>query len=102
MKTTNKLSKKNILIGLLLLVILSLALSNTDERKLIDKLNDDEVLIDKFIDFSTDGYERKINLSKNKMESVIDTDEAPEASTEADTSARKPFNTQPGPPSPFG
>ena len=73
MKTTNKLSKKNILIGLLLLVILSLALSNTDERKLIDKLNDDEVLIDKFIDFSTDGYERKINLSKNKMESVIDT-----------------------------
>ena len=73
MKTTNKLSKKNILIGLLLLVILSLALSNTDERKLIDKLNDDQVLIDKFIDFSTDGYERKINLSKNKMESVIDT-----------------------------
>lgn len=73
MKTTNKLSKKNVLIGLLLLVILSLALSNTDERKLIDKLNDDEVLIDKFIDFSTDGYERKINLSKNKMESVIDT-----------------------------
>ena len=73
MKTTNKLSKKNILIALLLLVILSLALSNTDERKLIDKLNDDEVLIDKFIDFSTDGYERKINLSKNKMESVIDT-----------------------------
>ena len=73
MKTTNKVSKKNILIGLLLLVILSLALSNTDERKLIDKLNDDEVLIDKFIDFSTDGYERKINLSKNKMESVIDT-----------------------------
>ena len=73
MKTTNKLSKKNILIGLLLLVILSLALSNNDERKLIDKLNDDEVLIDKFIDFSTDGYERKINLSKNKMESVIDT-----------------------------
>ena len=73
MKTTNKLSKKNILIGLLLLVILSLALSNTDERKLIDKLNDDEVLIDKFIDFSTDGYERKINLSKSKMESVIDT-----------------------------
>ena len=73
MKTTYKLSKKNILIGLLLLVILSLALSNTDERKLIDKLNDDEVLIDKFIDFSTDGYERKINLSKNKMESVIDT-----------------------------
>ena len=73
MKITNKLSKKNILIGLLLLVILSLALSNTDERKLIDKLNDDEVLIDKFIDFSTDGYERKINLSKNKMESVIDT-----------------------------
>ena len=64
MKTTNKLSKKNILIALLLLVILSLALSNTDERKLIDKLNDDEVLIDKFIDFSTDGYERKINLSK--------------------------------------
>ncbi|GIR99178.1 MAG: hypothetical protein CM15mP101_15480 [Flavobacteriaceae bacterium] len=54
-------------------MILSLALSNTDERKLIDKLNDDEVLIDKFIDFSTDGYERKINLSKNKMESVIDT-----------------------------
>ena len=73
MKITNKLSKKNILIALLLLVILSLALSNTDERKLIDKLNDDEVLIDKFIDFSTDGYERKINLSKNKMESVIDT-----------------------------
>ena len=73
MKTTNKLSKKNILIALFLLVILSLALSNTDERKLIDKLNDDEVLIDKFIDFSTDGYERKINLSKNKMESVIDT-----------------------------
>ena len=73
MKTTNKLSKKNILIGLLLLVILSLALSNTDERKLIDKLNDDQVLIDKFIDFSTEGYERKINLSKNKMESVIDT-----------------------------
>ena len=73
MKTTNKLSKKNILIGLLLLVILSLALSNTDERKLIDKLNDDQVLIDKFIDFSTDGYERKINLSKSKMESVIDT-----------------------------
>ena len=73
MKTTNKLSKKNILIALLLLVILSLALSNTDERKLIDKLNDDEVLIDKFIDFSTDGYERKINLSKSKMESVIDT-----------------------------
>ena len=73
MKTTNKLSKKNVLIGLLLLVILSLALSNTDERKLIDKLNDDEVLIDKFIDFSTDGYEKKINLSKNKMESVIDT-----------------------------
>ena len=73
MKTTNKLSKKNILIGLLLLVILSLALSNTDERKLIDKLNDDEVLIDKFIDFRTDGYERNINLSKNKMESVIDT-----------------------------
>lgn len=73
MKTTNKLSKKNILIGLLLLVIFSLALSNTDERKLINKLNDDEVLIDKFIDFSTDGYERKINLSKNKMESVIDT-----------------------------
>ena len=73
MKTTNKLSKKNILIALLLLVILSLALSNTDERKLIDKLNDDEVLIDKFIDFSTDGYERKINLSKNKMESVIET-----------------------------
>ena len=73
MKITNKLSKKNILIGLLLLVILSLALSNTDERKLIDKLNDDEVLIDKFIDFSTDGYERKINLSKSKMESVIDT-----------------------------
>ena len=73
MKTTYKLSKKNILIGLLLLVILSLALSNTDERKLIDKLNDNEVLIDKFIDFSTDGYERKINLSKNKMESVIDT-----------------------------
>ncbi len=73
MKTTNKLSKKNILIGLLLLVILSLSLSNTNERKLIDKLNDDEVLIDKFIDFSTDGYERKINLSKNKMESVIDT-----------------------------
>ena len=54
-------------------MILSLALSNTDERKLIDKLNDDEVLIDKFIDFSTDGYERKINLSKNKMESVIET-----------------------------
>ena len=73
MKTTNKLSKKNILIGLLLLVILSLALSNTDERKLIDKLNDDQVLIDKFIDFRTDGYERNINLSKNKMESVIDT-----------------------------
>lgn len=73
MKTTNKLSKKNILIGLLLLVILSLALSNTDQRKLIDKLNDDQVLIDKFIDFSTEGYERKINLSKNKMESVIDT-----------------------------
>ena len=73
MKTTNKLSKKNILIGLLLLVILSLALSNTDERKLIDKLNDNEVLIDKFIDFRTDGYERNINLSKNKMESVIDT-----------------------------
>lgn len=73
MKTTNKLSKKNILIGLLLLVIFSLALSNTDERKLINKLNDDEVLIDKFIDFSTDGYERKINLSKSKMESVIDT-----------------------------
>ena len=73
MKTTNKLSKKNILIGLLLLVIMSLALSNSDERKLINKLNDDEVLIDKFIDFSTDGYERKINLSKNKMESVIDT-----------------------------
>ena len=73
MKTTNKLSKKNVLIGLLLLVILSLALSNTDQRKLIDKLNDDQVLIDKFIDFSTEGYERKINLSKNKMESVIDT-----------------------------
>ena len=73
MKTTNKLSKKNILIGLLLLVIFSLALSNTDERKLINKLNDDQVLIDKFIDFSTDGYERKINLSKSKMESVIDT-----------------------------
>ena len=73
MKTTKKLFKKNILIGFILLVIFSLALSNTDERKLINKLNDDQVLIDKFIDFSTDGYERKINLSKSKMESVIDT-----------------------------
>jgi len=73
MKVANKLSKKNILIVLLSLVILSLVLGNSNERKLIDKLNDDEVLIDKFIDFSADGYERKINLSKNKMESVIDT-----------------------------
>jgi len=73
MKVANKLSKKNILIVLLSLVILSLVLGNSNERKLIDKLNDDEVLIDKFIDFSADGYERKINLSKNKIESVIDT-----------------------------
>lgn len=73
MKAANKLSKKNILIGLLSLVILSLVLGNSNERKLIDKLNDDEVLIDKFIDFSADGYERKTNLSKNKIESVIDT-----------------------------
>ncbi len=73
MKTQNKLNKKNIVIGLLLLVVLSLVLSNTNERKLIDKLNDDEVLMDKFIDFSTDGYERKISLSKSKIESVIDT-----------------------------
>ena len=73
MKAANKLSKKNILIGLLSLVILSLVLGNSNEKKLIDKLNDDEVLIDKFIDFSADGYERKINFSKNKIESVIDT-----------------------------
>lgn len=73
MKVTDKLSKKNILIGLLSLVILLLVLGNSNERKLIDKLNDDEVLIDKFIDFSADGYERKTNLSKNKIESVIDT-----------------------------
>ncbi len=73
MKAVNKLSKKNILIGLLSLVIISLVFSNSNERKLIDRLNDDEVLIDKFIDFSADGYEREINLSKNKMESVIDT-----------------------------
>ena len=73
MKAVNKLSKKNILIGLLSLVIISLVFSNSNERKLIDRLNDDEVLIDKFIDFSADGYERKINLSKNKIESVIDT-----------------------------
>tara|TARA_B100000886_G_C20396510_1_gene480607 strand:+ start:463 stop:1041 length:579 start_codon:yes stop_codon:yes gene_type:complete len=73
MKAVNKLSKKNILIGLLSLVIIFLVFSNSNERKLIDRLNDDEVLIDKFIDFSADGYEREINLSKNKMESVIDT-----------------------------
>lgn len=73
MKAVNKYSKKNILIGLLSLVIISLVFSNSNERKLIDRLNDDEVLINKFIDFSADGYERKINLSKDKMESVIDT-----------------------------
>ena len=48
-------------------------INNKTEKKLLEKLNNNKSLIDKFQSFKDEGYEKEINLQNKKLESVIDT-----------------------------
>jgi len=73
MKLYDYLKNKNLIIILIVLVIGVFIFSDKTEKKLLEKLNNNKSLVDKFESFTAEGYEKEINLQNKKLESVIDT-----------------------------
>ncbi len=73
MKLCNYLNNKNVIIVLIVVVLGFFIFKDRTEEKLIEKLNNNKSLVDKFESFKSEGYEKEINLQKKKLESVIDT-----------------------------
>tara|TARA_B100000530_G_scaffold324419_1_gene261134 strand:+ start:618 stop:1196 length:579 start_codon:yes stop_codon:yes gene_type:complete len=73
MKLNKQLKIKNLFIILTIALIGLFILYDRTESKIIQKLNDNKDLIDKYEEFKSGGIEKEMNLSANKMESVIDT-----------------------------
>ena len=68
----NNKSKNLRFLVVLILAVIFLFYEST-ESKLIDRLGNNNELIQKFDDFKLGGYENDISLSYEKMESIIDT-----------------------------
>ncbi len=73
MKLRNYLNSKNVIIILILIILGVFIFKDRTEEKLLEKLNNNKSLIDKFQSFKVEGYEKEINLQNKKLESVIDT-----------------------------
>ena len=73
MKLRNYLNSKNVIIILILIILGVFIIKDRTEEKLLEKLNNNKSLIDKFQSFKDEGYEKEINLQNKKLESVIDT-----------------------------
>ena len=73
MKLCNYLNNKNVIIVLIVVVLGFFIFKDRTEEKLIEKLNNNKSLVDKFESFKSEGFEKEINLQKKKLESVIDT-----------------------------
>tara|TARA_B100001758_G_scaffold57633_1_gene47702 strand:+ start:562 stop:1140 length:579 start_codon:yes stop_codon:yes gene_type:complete len=73
MKLRNYLNSKNVIIILILIILGVFIFKDRTEEKLLEKLNNNKSLIDKFQSFKVEGYEKEINLQNKKLESVVDT-----------------------------
>tara|TARA_Y100000768_G_scaffold374846_1_gene345001 strand:- start:1989 stop:2567 length:579 start_codon:yes stop_codon:yes gene_type:complete len=73
MKLRNYLNSKNVIIILILIILGVFIFKDKTEEKLLEKLNNNKSLIDKFQSFKVEGYEKEINLQNKKLESVVDT-----------------------------
>ena len=71
-KKINIKKYKNLRFFLVLTVVVVLLIYESKESKLISKLDNNPELIQKFNDFKEGGYEKSFNLSKEILESVID------------------------------
>ena len=64
---------KNLIIILIVLVFGVLIFSDKTEKKLLEKLNNNKSLIDKFQSFKAEGFQKEFSLTEERLEAVIDT-----------------------------
>ena len=73
MKLHNYLKNKNLIIILIVLVLGVFIFSDKTEKKLLEKLNNNKSLVDKFESFKAEGLQKEFRLPKERLEAVIDT-----------------------------
>ena len=73
MKLRNYLNSKNVIIILILIILGVFVFKDRTEEKLLEKLNSNKPLIDKFESFKAEGLQKEFRLPKERLEAVIDT-----------------------------
>ena len=73
MKLRNNLNSKNVIIILILIILGVFIFKDRTEEKLLEKLNSNKPLIDKFESFKAEGLQKEFRLPGERLEAVIDT-----------------------------
>jgi len=73
MKLRNYLNSKNVIIILILIILGVFVFKDRTEEKLLEKLNSNKPLIDKFESFKAEGLQKEFRLPGERLEAVIDT-----------------------------
>ncbi len=73
MKLYDYLKNKNLIIILIVLVLGVFIFSDKTEKKLLEKLNNNKSLVDKFESFKAEGLQKEFRLPGERLEAVIDT-----------------------------
>ena len=73
MKLRNYLNSKNVIIILILIILGVFIFKDKTEEKLLEKLNSNKPLIDKFESFKAEGLQKEFRLPGERLEAVIDT-----------------------------
>ena len=73
MKLRNYLNSKNVIIILILIILGVFIFKDRTEEKLLEKLNSNKPLIDKFESFKAEGLQKEFRLPGERLEAVIDT-----------------------------
>jgi len=73
MKLRNYLNSKNVIIILILIILGVFIFKDRTEEKLLEKLNTNKPLIDKFESFKAEGLQKEFRLPRERLEAVIDT-----------------------------
>ena len=73
MKLYDYLKNKNLIIILIVLVLGVFIFSDKTEKKLLEKLNNNKSLVDKFESFKAEGLQKEFRLPAERLEAVIDT-----------------------------
>ena len=73
MKLYDYLKNKNLIIILIVLVLGVFIFSDKTEKKLLENLNNNKSLVDKFESFKAEGLQKEFRLPGERLEAVIDT-----------------------------